>query len=106
MLLSKLSGTAYEGLALHVFIRARSLADEHQLRAGIAHAEDDLLAALLVQAAASAIAEVFANGEQGLSGIGYGRLGSWLLLRISLLQSTAAALVLGNGSRSSGWSWS
>ncbi len=47
-----------------IFIGSRRFADEHQLRARIAHAEDDLLAALLGQAAAGAIADVFANGEQ------------------------------------------
>jgi len=75
-IVEKLPSAAYEGFALGIFIRARGFADEHKLGSRIAYAEDDLFAALLVQAAAGAIAQVFANGEQGLGWIGYGGLGS------------------------------
>src|SRR5580704_1507632 len=47
----QLSGAPDEGLTLLVFIRARSLADEHQISFWIADSEDDLLASLLAQAA-------------------------------------------------------
>ena len=42
---SKLARAADERNALRVFIRARPFADEDQLRAGIAHAEYDLVPA-------------------------------------------------------------
>ena len=67
----QLSGAAHEGLALLVFVSARSLADEHQLRLRIAHAEDDLLASLFVQTAAGAVANIFTNRTQGLRWIGH-----------------------------------
>ena len=56
---------------------ARRFADEHQLRPRIAHAENDLLASLFGQAAAGAVADVFADGAQPLgwidkAGLGHG----------------------------------
>src|SRR5579863_6791039 len=57
----QLSGAADKGFALLVFIGARSLADEHQIRFRIADSEDYLLASLFAQAAARAIANIFAN---------------------------------------------
>jgi hypothetical protein len=45
ILREQLTGAADERLALHVFVGARRLADEHQVRVGIADAEDDLRAA-------------------------------------------------------------
>ena len=71
----QLTGAAYEGLALRVFVGAGAFAHEHQFRAWIADAENDLLAALFVQFAAGAIAEVFANQFEGCDGIGDGLLG-------------------------------
>ncbi len=70
----QLSGAAHEGLALRVFVGAGAFAHEHQVGARIAHAEDDLLAALLVQFAAGAVAEVFANEFERGDGIGDGLL--------------------------------
>src|SRR4029077_1140673 len=65
----QLAGAADERLSLGVSIRARALANEHQLGARIAHAKHDLLPAL-VKFAASAIAEVFTNQFQRSCGIG------------------------------------
>ena len=62
-LVEQLSGAPNEGLALGVFVRSRAFAHDHQLGAGIAYAEDDVLPSL-VQDAARAIANVFADGAQ------------------------------------------
>ncbi len=59
----QLSGAAHKGLALRVFVRARTLAHEHDARVRIAHAEDDV-GASLAQLAAGAVANVFANHAQ------------------------------------------
>ena len=52
----QLAGAAHEGLALRVFVGTRAFAHEHQVGIWITHAEDDLLASLFVQLAASAVA--------------------------------------------------
>ena len=44
----QLAGATDEGFALDVFVGAGAFADEHQVGAWVAYAEDDLLAALLV----------------------------------------------------------
>ena len=63
-----MSGAADEWLALLIFVGARCFADEHQLRPWIAHTENNLLASLLGQAAARAIADIFADGAKALGG--------------------------------------
>src|ERR1019366_10759990 len=62
----KLAGTAHEGFALLVFIGSGAFADEHEFGLRIAHAEYDLLASLLVERAARAVAQVFANDLERL----------------------------------------
>ena len=57
----QLTGTTDKGLALQVFISARAFPDEHEFRTRIADSEDDLLASLLMELAALAVAEVFAD---------------------------------------------
>ena len=57
----QLPGAAHERLALLIFVRARRFADEHQVGLRIADSENNLLAALLVQSAAGAVANVFAD---------------------------------------------
>src|SRR5579863_3190075 len=59
--IEQLSGAPHERLTLHVFIRAGSFADKHEISFWIAHAEHDLLAALFMQDTARAVAEVFTN---------------------------------------------
>jgi hypothetical protein len=80
----QLAGASDERLTLLVFVCARGLADEHQISIGITDSEDDLLAALLVEAAAGAVANVFADqaeGGGGVGGCGLGfRLGQGFLL--------------------------
>ena len=66
----QLSGAADERFALLVFVGARRFADEHQLGMRIAHAEDNLLAPLLGQAAAGAVADIFADSAKGQDWIG------------------------------------
>src|SRR5205807_8581200 len=66
----QLPGAADERLALFIFISARSFANEHQIGSGIAYAENNLLASLFVQAAAGAVADVFANLAKRNDGIG------------------------------------
>ena len=65
----QLASAAYEGDALRIFVGAGAFADEDQRSLLIAYAEDDLVAAL-VQAAAAAIADVFEDLEEGLTGGG------------------------------------
>ena len=69
----QLAGAADERLALDVFVGARRLAHEHQIRARVADAVDDLLPPLRVQLAADAVAEVFADRGQGRGGCRIGR---------------------------------
>src|SRR5207245_11261253 len=57
----QLSGAADEGFALLIFIGAGAFTDKHYVGLGIAYAENYVLASA-AQAAASAIADVFANG--------------------------------------------
>ena len=53
-----MAGASHEGFALLVFVGTGTFANEHQVGARIADAEDDLLASLLVELATGAIAEV------------------------------------------------
>ena len=69
----QLTGTAHERLALDVFVRARRLADEHQVGARVPDAEHDLLPAERVQLAARAVADVVADGLQRVGGGGMKR---------------------------------
>ena len=64
----QLAGAPDERDALHVFIRARRFADEHQVRRRVADAEDDLLPPERVQLAARAVADVLADRRQQLHG--------------------------------------
>ena len=57
------------GPPLDVLVRARSLADEHQVGVGIADAEHDLPPALAVQLAPGAVADIRADGGERLGGI-------------------------------------
>ena len=61
-----MTGATDEGNALRVFIRARTFAYEYQPGLFVADAEDDP-GALLVQAAAAAIADVFDYAEERLN---------------------------------------
>ncbi len=56
----KLAGTADEGQALHIFIGAGAFTNEDQSGLGATVAENELVAALM-QLAAGAVADVFAN---------------------------------------------
>ena len=67
----KLAGATHEGFALHVLVGAWRFADEHQVCRGIADAEHDLLAALFGEAAARAVADVFADQFQRLDRIAH-----------------------------------
>jgi hypothetical protein len=81
-----LSSTAYEWLALFIFICSRCFADKHQFSSRITHAENDLLAPLLVQAAPSAIADVFPNKAEPGSRIGcFYKCGAGALVRLAHL---------------------
>ena len=66
----QLSGATDEGFALRVFVSAGAFADKHQVGVRIAYAEDNLLAALLVELAAGAVAEIFADEFERGNGIG------------------------------------
>ena len=75
-----MSGAADEWLALLVFVGARAFSDEHQLGARVAHSKHNLFAPQLVQLAARAVAQIFANdcerlGRIGGSGLGLGNGG-------------------------------
>ena len=59
------AGAADERLTGQIFVAARALADEHQLGFGIASAENNF-GAREVQAAAGAVAEVGADGFEGV----------------------------------------
>src|SRR5262249_24005398 len=61
---------ADERLALEVFIRARRLSDEHQIRSRVPDAEDNLAPPEPMQFAAGAVADIRADGLRGLSGRG------------------------------------
>ncbi len=63
----QLAGAADERDALHVLVGARRLADEHQVRVGIADAEHDLLAPERVQLAARAVADVGRGSQSSAS---------------------------------------
>ncbi len=65
-----MTGAADEGLALLVFIGAGAFADEHEFGVRIADAEDDLLASLLVQRTACAVAEIYADEFESFDRIG------------------------------------
>src|SRR5207237_10109016 len=69
----QLPGAADEGFALLIFIGAWSLADKHDFRSRIPYAENYVLASA-AQAAASAIADVFADGAQRGDCIAYRRV--------------------------------
>ena len=73
--IEQLPSAAHEGLALLVFIGARALADKHQFGLRIPHAKNDLLPSLLVQRAARAVAQVFADQLQRLRRIAHTLLG-------------------------------
>ena len=66
--IEQLPGAAHEGLALLVFVCARSFTNEHQLSFRVADPEDDLFASLFVQTAARAVAKILANQTQRLAG--------------------------------------
>src|SRR5580765_2581282 len=61
----KLSSAPDERLALNVFIISSSFTNEHEISVGVTYTEDDLLAPLLVELTARAIAEIFADEFQG-----------------------------------------
>ena len=63
----QLAGTAHEGDALGVFIGAGAFTHEDQRRGWIAHAEDNLIAAL-VETAAAAISDIGEDLGEGLGG--------------------------------------
>ena len=66
----QLAGPADERLPLQVLVPARRLTDEDETGTRIAHAEDNLLAPLLVENTTRAIADVFADLAQRGDGIG------------------------------------
>ena len=57
----QLTGSTDKRLADSIFIRAGRFADEHQLRARIAHAENDLRTSKRVELAAGAVTEIRAD---------------------------------------------
>ena len=65
----QLTSAADERFPLLVFIGAWGFADKHQIGAGIAYTEDDLLASLFMQDTAGAVTEVFANHAKRLGPI-------------------------------------
>src|SRR5258708_35758712 len=69
--IEQLAGAADERFALRVFVRPWAFTHEHQFSAGIANPENNLLAPLLVQFAAGAVAEIFANQFERSDRIGY-----------------------------------
>src|SRR5713101_4876243 len=71
----QLPGASHEGLALFVFIGARPLAHKHQLGVWIPYADYDLLPSLLMEHAARAVAQVFADDLQRLYRIAHTLLG-------------------------------
>ena len=75
----QLPGAAHERQSLRVFVGAGAFADEHQARVGRAVGKHDLVAAL-VQGAARAVADVFADEAQGggfVGGLDFGRISGW-----------------------------
>ena len=52
-----------------ILISAWSFANKHEVRLLISHAEDDLLAPLLVQHAAGAVAEILTDNLQRARGV-------------------------------------